>query len=290
MAPFGERPKPTSYFKRKTKSYSFGRDEERASNDPDRHPWILSDFEESHTYTGDLQNQSSTFALFVFSVLFTTLIKQNDGFRVVPVSKFYKFNPKVKHRVLSTEEAESKIGNVTSKPVDRWMMHKKEVSFPYKNSVFQNPDSPGTSSSAKVVKKEPIKDWKRKLLEQDETDAQPPPRKRKSKKQGQEELDYEEEFADDEEVDFGIEDAEEAKEASQRQYGRAGKQSFFNAEHSDFSDTDEKMPASNIEKALTKALRKFEKNDAYDLGEEENPYISDAVTCFLQIFTLEGRR
>jgi hypothetical protein len=69
IAPFGQ-PKPkTNAFKRKSKSYTKARDEGQRVRDPDRFPWVLTDFDESHAYTGALQGEaSSNFALFVFSV------------------------------------------------------------------------------------------------------------------------------------------------------------------------------------------------------------------------------
>ena len=72
IAPFGAIKRTTDRFKRKTKSYSYARDEEKTMNDPDKHPWVLTDYEEAHTYTGALQGaSSSSFALFVFAVGFS---------------------------------------------------------------------------------------------------------------------------------------------------------------------------------------------------------------------------
>ena len=89
-------------------------------------------------------------------------------------------------------------------------------------------------------------------------------------------MDFEEEFADDEEVDFGIEDKEEAREASHRQYGRAGKHALLGEEDSDFEEEERKV--GKLEKSLTMSLTKIEKNDVYDgLFDESNPYISDLV-------------
>lgn len=199
---------------------------EKEEKDPDKLQWILSDCaNDSKSWAGSRQeSQNSTYALFVFS---------QDGFKVIPVDRRYKFIPKLKRQQLTTEEAEEKIGNFLQKPVDRWMMR----------SAKQQPE----------VKKE-----------------------KKKKMMDTEELDYEEEFADDEEVDFGIEDREEAREANKRQYGRAGKHALLGEDDSDFEDEDKKV--TRMEKALTKALTKIEKNDMYDgLFEDSNPYISDMV-------------
>ena len=115
--------------------------------------------------------------------------------------------------------------------------------------------------------------------------------KRKSKKiHDTEDLDFEEDFADDEEINLGIEDQEEAKEASARVYGRAARKAQFDAgEDSDeepinpySTDTGKVNYYSNFKnlyffQKLAKTLCKFEKNEVYEDIEEENPYLSDMV-------------
>jgi hypothetical protein len=215
-------PNSKKAFKRKV--FSRGKEEK----DPDKLPWILSDLSnDAKSFSGSRQEaQSSMYALFVFS---------QDGFKVIPVDKRYKFVPRMKRQKLTTEEAEEKIGSFMHKPTDRWMLRSQKDSKPQEVQV-----------------------------------------KKKSKKKEKEEMDYEEEFADDEEVDFGIEDRDEAREASKRQYGRAGKHALLGEDDSDFEDEDKKV--TRMEKAITKALTKIEKNDMYDgLFEDSNPYISDVV-------------
>jgi hypothetical protein len=214
---------PNSKKSFKRKIFSRGKEEK----DPDSMPWILSDLSnDAKSFAGSKEAQSQTYALLVFS---------QDGFKLIPVDKRYKFIPRMKRQKLTTEEAEEKIGMFMHKPVDRWSMRsQKEV-----------------IDSNKKEKKE----------------------KKKKKIKDTEELDYDEEFADDEEVDFGIEDREEAREASQRQYGRAGKHALYGEDDYDFEDEEKKV--TRMEKALTKSLTKIEKNDMYDgLFEESNPYIS----------------
>lgn len=53
------------------------------------------------------------------------------------------------------------------------------------------------------------------------------------------ELDFEEEFADDEDMMLFGENEEEAKDAMQRQYGKHGKRSGFLDEDDDDDDDDE---------------------------------------------------
>jgi hypothetical protein len=118
------------------------------------------------------------------------------------------------------------------------------------------PALPVTKGKKDAKEGKDMKDWKRKLLHGESSSGDlkassksgsTKSQKSKVKREEFEELDYDEEFADDEEVDLGIEDKEEAKEASKRQYGRAGNKSFFGSDQSDY-DEDEGDKPTSIEK------------------------------------------
>lgn len=204
-----------TYFKKKSKAFFLPRDHQdvvlggteiRAGSliapigsrfaDPDKFPWILSDAE-NQQYTGNLEGSQSANHVLFLSVA--------DGFRVIPVSKWYKFLAKSNHRTLTLEEAEEKMKDATKASSlhvsDRWLM--KESS------------ERGESTSKSSVKSKTMKSWKQKLMATDE-----PVTNTKSRKKDMDKMeigmDYDEEFADDEEVDFGIEDRDEAKEAQRR--------------------------------------------------------------------------
>ncbi|RKO92675.1 hypothetical protein BDK51DRAFT_51043, partial [Blyttiomyces helicus] len=136
IAPFGNAVKNrTNLFKKKTKSFYFGRDEEaeeeakqagkdgaaprRRKKDPDRFPWLLTDAEGNNGHVGNVDGaQDSNYYLFVFS---------DDGFQVIPASKWYKFTPKLNYRTLTAEEADEQLKNVSkTKHTDRWLMHRKK--------------------------------------------------------------------------------------------------------------------------------------------------------------------
>jgi transcription initiation factor TFIIF subunit alpha len=152
IAPFGNQKSKVEAFKRKTKSYTFARDEEKFVNDPDKQPWLLNDFEDGHSYTGHLQgSQDSTYCLFVFS---------EDGFKVVPVNKSYKFTPNLKRKGLDTEEAEDRIGKLSHNTSDRWMLRK--------GSVSSNEKEEGKKKEKGKVQGSEMKAWKKKLLEGDQ--------------------------------------------------------------------------------------------------------------------------
>lgn len=131
-----------------------------------------------------------------------------------------------------------------------------------------------------------MKSWKAKLLGFDTAEESTKPKRRPARRRDDDEpegLDYDEEFADDEEIILGIEDKDEAKEASMRLYGRAGKASF---DSDGDSDLESGGVSTKVGKKIAKTLRKIEKNDAYDF-DEENPYLSEVLLhdCW---FTLHG--
>lgn len=80
-------------------------------------PWLLEDSEGFINFEGNIDgSQKANYVLFVNN--------GNDGFTVVPVSEWYKFQPRITYRTLTTDEAEE---HMSSKDVsmDRWMMHRQ---------------------------------------------------------------------------------------------------------------------------------------------------------------------
>ena len=122
-----DEPKSVNPFKKKTKAFFLGRDDDDVSienggdgsfvkHDPDKHPWVLAD-DENQTYFGNVEgSQQSNYVLLVSAV---------DGFNVIPSSKWYKFMPKVNYRTLTTEEAENRMKKAlkAESRAERWLMH-----------------------------------------------------------------------------------------------------------------------------------------------------------------------
>lgn len=144
---------------------------------------------------------------------------ESGGFDVVNVGKWYKFGLNSTHRTLTLEEAEEKT-KTQNKLNDRWLM--KEL------DKGQGKD--------KAVKMEP----KVKNVDLDETG-----------------MDFEQGFSDDEDVNLGIEDKDEAKEAEKR--------AFDGASNNQVSESGKK---------IAKSLVKREQMDVYE-EEPDNPYWSD---------------
>ncbi|KAK5668476.1 transcription factor IIF subunit tfg1 [Batrachochytrium dendrobatidis] len=264
IAPFGNAAKQKqNLFKKKTRTYYLSRDHEDAGNsdrlgdtdmiltsvnarhgDPDRHPWVLQDDDDQY-YTGNLEgSQGSNYMLFVFV---------NGGFKVIPATKFYKFMPRVNYRTLTVDEAEEQMKTKTRSKVsshsDRWVMRNKE-------------GIDGEKSMSLMDK-----------LRNNIIDDEPKHAVVKTKREAEPGLDYTEEFADDEEINFGIDDAEDAKDAARRMFGEDRANQRFEDEEDVDAELDN-LRKGKVAKKIAKSLVKHEKNDVYEM-DEENPYVSD---------------
>ncbi|KAJ3288109.1 hypothetical protein HK104_008329 [Borealophlyctis nickersoniae] len=274
VAPWGGAVKNRqNLFKKKTKVFTSGREDPEAQIregetpaqrkrrlDPDRHPWVLSDAAGKSTYTGNVENSKNTYMLFVLT---------SDGFKVVPASRIYKFTPNIKYKTLTADEVEEQMKK--AKRYDPWMMHKKQkAEGDESNGKVQKE---GKGDIKKDEEGEEKKDWRKKFLGEGEEDAKKSKRRRKREIDEAEELDFDEEFADDEHIELGIDDPELEKEASRRQFGKLGRK--MQLDDADFDDwDDERKPRSKGVKKLTKVLNKMEKTELYG-SDEDNPYISD---------------
>ncbi len=64
-------------------------------------PWLLEDFDGQHSFLGRLEGgQGSNYVFFV---------NQGDEFRIIPVSKWYRFAPKLSYHTFTIEEAEQEV-------------------------------------------------------------------------------------------------------------------------------------------------------------------------------------
>ncbi len=90
-------------------------DDDQRVREEEKSPWILEDSED-RVFTGRLEGgQSSNYVL---------LVNQGNNFHVVPVTKWYRFNPKIQYRTLSIEDAEKSMASSSSKRAseNRWLM------------------------------------------------------------------------------------------------------------------------------------------------------------------------
>jgi transcription initiation factor TFIIF subunit alpha len=174
-------------------------------NDPDKLPWQLKDAD-SQGFEGKVEgSQSSNHVLFVSGM---------DGFKVIPVSKWYRFAPKNTYRTLTLDEAEKKMKEEKNRN-DLWVM-RAEASLEGKEEVVK-----------KEKKGPPMKAWRQKLMgiDPDATSGNIGPSARKPTTKSSKEdagMDFEGGFSDDEEINFGMDDEEETKEAQKRMFEKGG--------------------------------------------------------------------
>lgn len=90
-------------FKKKTKIFFQGDEEEfdEQVRETESVPWLLEDNDAQHSFVGKLEGgQSSNYVFFV---------NQGDEFRIIPVNKWYRFQPKLSYHTLTLEEAETQV-------------------------------------------------------------------------------------------------------------------------------------------------------------------------------------
>jgi hypothetical protein len=206
-----DKPQGGYFFKKKSKALFLGKEDEdivlgegekkiatgaliapigSRHGDPDKSPWIFKDAEDHH-FIGSLEgSQNANHVL---------LLPGANGFKVIPVSKWYKFNPKLTHRVLTIDEAEERMKKQKANKSDRWIMKEDgQKLIPLKTE-------------------KPKKKWMEKLLNLEEEQLNVTKKKNKKEKNYEDiGMDYDELFEDDEEVNLGMDDVDEAKEAQRR--------------------------------------------------------------------------
>jgi len=138
-------------------------------------------------------------------------------------------------------------------------------------------DDPSDLAEEKLAPGEQVKSVIQKLRVTDTVESSAPSRKgRRARDELAEELDFEEDFQDDDGLmDLGIEDEEDRKEATSRTYGGARTKSRINFDEDDDDEPHRKGGASRGSKKLKKTLEKIEKKDLWDSDEDKDPYATD---------------
>ncbi|EPX73643.1 transcription factor TFIIF complex alpha subunit Tfg1 [Schizosaccharomyces octosporus yFS286] len=227
-------------FKRKTRQVVKVDPQVRRLQEEELSPWIMEDFEGKNTWVSTMEGgQSSAYVLFMFS---------ENGFKVIPADRFYRFNQRSNFQTLSIDEAEAKMNKKT--PIPRWFMKKDNN---------QEGSSEGTASPMYHLKTVP------------NARTVSGPRATGS----DDELDFDEEFADDEEapiVEGNEEDNKQLEEKMKKEMLTANL--FGEAEEPNYEEEQERQ-MSHEGKKLQRYLKLLEKNLAYESDEEdENPYAS----------------
>ncbi|EST05047.1 Transcription Factor IIF, Rap30/Rap74, interaction [Kalmanozyma brasiliensis GHG001] len=264
--------------------------QESSSSATSHAPWI-----------GKLEGDSSSEASSLH-VLFVFDERDAGGFKVVPVSRMYKFLQKPKHSTMSNEQVEQEYQKYQkTKEMDRWAMRNKPIASG--SSITKQEDSAAWRSWPQVNRlslptgmsfgagrrRNLMAVHGGELLRDDDDDDANRSRARKREDSpggGYGELDYEEEFADDEEIhdpEADIVDDEEAKELEERlkrEMARAnniGDDEDAAEEESAPEDEDQMLTGSGKQMMkIMRALGKREGNEAYEKDDDgRNPYATD---------------
>ncbi|KTW28041.1 hypothetical protein T552_01903 [Pneumocystis carinii B80] len=235
----------TGIMRRKTrKGYRVNGGEWRVKQE-ERVPWVLEDFDGRNTWIGTMEGgQSHNYVFFVFA---------ENGFKVVPANKYYRFNQKSRYQTLSIDEAEAKMNKRIIVP--RWFM-KKEIK---ENNHEEYASGP-------LYRLKTVASQRKSEFNGD--------------RDGYEELDFNEEFADDEETPFiegNEEDNRELEERIKREMRSAnslGDEDKYMSENA----YDEKRKMDKEGRKMRKYLTYHEKNHIYETDEENNPYVSEEET------------
>ena len=223
-------------------------------------PWHLEDFDNKQTWVGSYEA-----ALSETNVMMA--LGKDGVFRITPVDKWYKFTSKQQFRILTTEEAESHMNKKFKDP--RWFMdsqkaqkdkheeqkNKKAASKLYVGKVANDEDE-GRVAAAGGVKRE----------------------------EGVDDLDFDEQFADDEENDLFEGDPEEAKESEARIKQDQLQANVFNLKaekaYEKAENREKKLREAErkLGKKVRKTLVKREKNYDYYDDSDNNPYSEDVST------------
>ncbi|KAJ3052286.1 hypothetical protein HK097_006572 [Rhizophlyctis rosea] len=255
VAPWGGAVKSRqNLFKKKTRAFFHARqaDEEVAGTeemthaerkrqrDPDRYKWLLSDFQGdsqgAHApYYGEVESsQNGRYFLFMES---------ESGMKVVPVTRHYKFAQKPAFNTVTSDQMEAMMKEAEKRSVrqDVWVMKKL--------GLETQADGEGGGSSSPG--------WSQRVNRGLGGSGA------RRQKEEREDIDYVDDFADDEEVHLGFNNQADQREAEER---------MMKGDEDDFDE--EEQPKVKPDKKVKKALRAAQQSESDD-DEDENPYISD---------------
>lgn len=258
--------------KRKTRQVYGGEKNEAARKlrYEEHYPWVMEDFDNTNTWISSYEAaQSNCYAILTYD-------QESNGFKVIPIEKFYKMNPAAKYATLSLEDAEERMEGLNVFK-NRWLMSKLQPSLQQSgDSQSYGAGSLGTGLGgiSNGASQQPYLGKLRTVVGSEE---------RQHKYNLDEELDYDEQemFDDDEGAPILDGPEDELKEAEQRIKREQLKANELMEVGKDedidklFDDEFDEKKENKQGKKLRRALRSLEKNQYYDSDEEENPYASE---------------
>ncbi|RHZ84473.1 hypothetical protein Glove_81g54 [Diversispora epigaea] len=252
IAPYaGARQNKKNLFKKKTTQVFLADPKTRELKAEEHIPWVLEDFGGENVFVGSyIGGDTAKYCVF---------LKQVDKLRFVPVHRFYEFQRKIKHKILTIEEAEEQMARAKKMESDRWMMRKfgkvtEAEDITAKEGIYD------PKSSIKTVENEED------LFGSDEEH-------RPSREGFDEEMDYDEIFEDDEE-DLP-DDANPLIDDETKEVGKL-KAKVKHPFELDNQTSDEEEKLTSEGKQMKKLIRTHDDNDAYESDRESNPYATES--------------
>ncbi len=250
IAPDGGARKRKQVIKRKTRQIRAYDEDKRRLRYEEFYPWVLEDYDAKQAWIGNYEaGVTDNFCLLV-------LDNANKCFKLVPLDKYYRFTPRNKYATLTLEEAEAKMNKGSNG--QRWLMRKMA--------------DEAASGQRVDLRYRKLQTTSKQEKEEDPT----------VKKSEDEDMDFDDEFQDDEEAPII-----QGNEAENRLVEGKMKKNMLRAnnliEHDEDSDSDlddlfEVRKVDKEGKKLRKALAQNAMNEVYDTDDEEdnNPYLSES--------------
>lgn len=264
----GARKNRKNVFKRKTRQINLMDEAKRKLRYEEHYPWVIEDYDGKNVYVGNYEAGSTEqqHVLFVFD---------KDGFKMIPAEKVYRFTPRNRYATLTLEEAEAKMERNSTVP--RWLMkhmEDKSISEGTPDQRFRY-NSPAMNGSI-IANHTSGRGRMRTVLGGSGSGN--------DRDSDHDDLDFEEEFADDEEAPIMDGDEEENKLSERKIKKEMLKAAHFDGQLDAEGDDDDLDDLFEIEKArkvdkagkkLRKVLNKRE-GAVYDSDDEDVlvPYVS----------------
>jgi transcription initiation factor TFIIF subunit alpha len=240
-------------------------------------PWHLEDFENKNIWIGTYEEPlSESNVMFVFD---------NGRFRMVPIEKWYRFNPTGRVPLLSQAEADAVMEKREKGP--RWFLEndagreKKRAELSRQQRLTRG--RVGTRDENRVKNEDDDGDMENVDIADDV-----------------DELDFEaeDEFQDDDEGKLFGDDEEEAKEAASKLKKERHEANIFAGtgvkDEKDWYEEEQLEKQREREekkkaKKLRKKLVKIEKNYEYDDDESDNPYSEEVSLAFIALQEIRSK-
>ncbi|KAF3166917.1 hypothetical protein TWF788_011509 [Orbilia oligospora] len=239
-------------FKKKTQQVFQRDEEERRLKYEEYFPWFIEDYENKNTWIGNLEGGLSGTSV---------MLVMDDGmFKMIPVEKFYRFQQRNTFKTLSADQAEAAMKQ--KEKLNRWFMDvtkadEKEAKLKEEQENLRATKRLYTVKGDRLEGREAKPGF---------TDA--------------DELDFEEDFADDEAPPIIEGDEEELKAATKKMQREQLSANIFDIrDEKDYErEEQEKRALEKSRKAHGRKVKKYlkqrEKNAIYESDSDENPYAS----------------